>query len=43
MTAIETAKLDDADPRACLADVLARINNHTASRLEVEDVAPPVA
>jgi hypothetical protein len=28
-----TAKLNDVDPRAWLADVLARINDHPASRL----------
>ena len=30
---ITTAKLNDVDPRAWLADVLARINDHPASRL----------
>jgi len=30
---IVTAKLNDADPRAWLADVLRRINDHPASRL----------
>jgi transposase len=30
---IVTAKLNDVDPRAWLADVLARINDHPASRL----------
>lgn len=30
---IATAKLNDVDPRAWLADVLARINDHPASRL----------
>src|SRR5215218_11160415 len=30
---IVTAKLNDVDPRAWLADVLARIANHPASRL----------
>jgi IS66 C-terminal element len=30
---IGTAKLNDIDPRAWLADVLARINDHPASRL----------
>jgi transposase len=30
---IATAKLNDVDPRAWLADVLARIANHPASRL----------
>ena len=33
-TLIETAKLNDVDPRAWLADVLARINDHPASRLD---------
>jgi transposase len=28
-----TAKLNDVDPRAWLADVLARISDHPASRL----------
>ena len=32
-TLIETAKLNDVDPRAWLADVLGRINDHPASRL----------
>jgi transposase len=32
-TLIETAKLNDVDPRAWLADVLRRINDHPASRL----------
>ena len=31
---IATAKLNDVDPRAWLADVLARIANHPASRLD---------
>jgi hypothetical protein len=31
---IATAKLNGVDPRAWLADVLARIANHTASRLD---------
>jgi hypothetical protein len=30
---IVTAKLNDVDPRAWLADVLARISDHPASRL----------
>ncbi len=33
-TLIETARLNDVDPRAWLADVLARINDHPASRLD---------
>jgi hypothetical protein len=33
-TLIETAKLNDVDPRAWLADVLARHNDHPASRLD---------
>jgi transposase len=33
-TLIETAKLNDVDPRAWLADVLARIADHPASRIE---------
>jgi hypothetical protein len=32
-TLIETAKLCDVDPRAWLADVLARIADHPASRI----------
>ena len=32
-TLIETARLNDVDPRAWIADVLARINDHPASRL----------
>jgi len=31
---IETAKLNDVDPQAWLADVLARIADHPASRLD---------
>jgi hypothetical protein len=31
---IVTAKLNDVDPRAWLADVLGRINDHPASRLD---------
>ena len=31
---IATAKLNDVDPRAWLADVLARIADHPASRLD---------
>jgi hypothetical protein len=31
---IVTAKLNDVDPRAWLADVLARIADHPASRLD---------
>ena len=33
-TLIETAKLNDVDPQAWLADVLRRINDHPASRLD---------
>ena len=33
-TLIETAKLNDADPRAWLADVLARLPDHPAKRLD---------
>jgi transposase len=33
-TLIETCKLCDVDPRAWLADVLARIADHPASRIE---------
>jgi transposase len=33
-TLIETAKLNDVDPRAWLADVLARIADHPASRID---------
>jgi transposase len=32
-TLIETAKLNDIDPQAWLADVLRRINDHPAARL----------
>lgn len=32
-TLIETAKLNDVDPRAWLADALARIADHPASRI----------
>jgi transposase len=33
-TLITTAKLNDVDPQAWLADVLARINNHNIHRLD---------
>jgi transposase len=33
-TLITTAKLNDVDPQTWLADVLARINNHTIHRLD---------
>ena len=33
VTLIMTAKLNDIDPQAWLADVLARINDHTVHRL----------
>jgi transposase len=33
-TLIETAKLNDVDPRAWLADVLARLPGHPASRID---------
>ena len=33
-TLIGTAKLNNLDPQACLADVLRRINDHPASRLD---------
>jgi transposase len=33
-TLIMTAKLNDIDPRAWLADVLARINDHAVHRLD---------
>ena len=33
-TLIATAKLNDIDPQAWLADVLARIADHPASRLD---------
>jgi hypothetical protein len=32
-TLIETAKLNNVDPQAWLADVLCRINDHPAARL----------
>jgi hypothetical protein len=34
LTLIQTAKLNDVDPQAWLADVLARINDHAVHRLE---------
>ena len=37
-TLIETAKLNDVDPRAWLADVLARLQDHPAKR--VADLLP---
>ncbi len=33
-TPIETAKLNDTDARAWIADVLARINDHPAKQLD---------
>jgi len=33
-TLIETAKLNNVDPQAWLADVLRRINDHPAARLK---------
>jgi len=33
-TLIQTAKLNDVDPQACLADVLARFADHPATRLD---------
>jgi hypothetical protein len=35
---IVTAKLNDVDPRAWLAEVLNRINDHPASRLEPDEL-----
>jgi transposase len=32
-TLIQSAKLNDVDPQACLADVLARIHDHPARRI----------
>jgi len=32
-TLIETAKLNDVDPRAWLADLLARLHDHPAKRI----------
>lgn len=37
-TLIETAKLCDVEPRAWLADVLGRINDHPAKR--IDDLLP---
>jgi len=34
LTLIHTAKLNDIDPQAWLADVLARINDHNIHRLD---------
>lgn len=34
MTVIETAKLNDLDPQAYLADILARIHDHKINRLD---------
>jgi len=34
VTLIMTAKLNDVDPQAWLADVLARINDHAVHRLD---------
>jgi transposase len=33
LTLIQTARLNDVDPQAWLADVLARINDHAIHRL----------
>jgi transposase len=32
-TLIETCKVNDVDPQACFADVLARLPDHPASRI----------
>ncbi len=34
LTLIQTARLNDVDPQSWLADVLARINDHAALRLD---------
>ena len=34
LTLIQTAKLNEIDPQAWLADVLARINDHAVHRLD---------
>jgi hypothetical protein len=34
LTLIQSAKLNDIDPQAWLADVLARINDHAVHRLD---------
>ena len=34
LTLIHTAKLNDVDPQAWLADVLTRINDHSIHRLD---------
>jgi hypothetical protein len=34
MTVIQTAKLSGLDPKAYLADLLARINDHLVTRLD---------
>jgi len=34
LTLIQTARLNDIDPQAWLADVLARINDHSALRVD---------
>jgi transposase len=34
LTLIQTAKLNEIDPQAWLADVLARINDHNIHRLD---------
>ena len=33
-TLVETAKLNDVDPQAWLADVLARLQDHPAKRID---------
>jgi transposase len=37
-TLIETAKLNDIDPHACLGDILARLHDHPAKR--IDDLLP---
>jgi transposase len=39
-TLIMTAKLNDVDPQAWLADVLARINDHAIYRLDELELRP---
>jgi transposase len=42
LTLIQTAKLNDVDPQAWLADVLARIADHKITRAAVLELARPL-
>jgi hypothetical protein len=41
-TLIQTARLNDVDPQAWLADVLARINDHNVQKLDCPGTGKPL-